>query len=173
MPYGLIVPKEKLLKTVWPDTFVEEGSLTRNISTLRKALGESPDDQKYIATFPKRGYRFVASVIMSEPPDTLLLGPQDSTSVSPEQPGNLQPPPLVGCDSRSCGAADDAIRAGRCLMREKAEKKSRAPSLPWSKALQFLEPVQHEHDLARADRVRAPDHHEAPVRENVVPRSRA
>jgi DNA-binding winged helix-turn-helix (wHTH) protein/tetratricopeptide (TPR) repeat protein len=93
---GRIVEKEKLLKTVWPDTFVEEGSLTRNISTLRKALGESPDDQKYIATIPKRGYRFVALVITSEAPDTLLLEPRDSTTVSREQPGTPQPPPLVG-----------------------------------------------------------------------------
>ena len=63
---GRILEKEKLLKTVWPDAFVEEGSLTRNISTLRKALGESPDDQRYIATVPKRGYRFVAAVTAGE-----------------------------------------------------------------------------------------------------------
>src|SRR5712691_1594305 len=59
---GRVVGKEELLKKVWPDTFVEEGSLSRNISALRKVLGESPDDQKYIQTIPKRGYRFVASV---------------------------------------------------------------------------------------------------------------
>src|ERR1700681_869284 len=59
---GRIVEKEDLLKRVWPDTFVEEGSLSRNISVLRKVLGESPDDQKYIQTIPRRGYRFVAAV---------------------------------------------------------------------------------------------------------------
>ena len=59
---GRILTKESLLKTLWPDSFVEEGSLTRNISTLRKVLGESPEDQKYITTVPKRGYRFVAEV---------------------------------------------------------------------------------------------------------------
>ena len=59
---GRTLEKESLLKTLWPDSFVEEGSLTRNISTLRKVLGESPDDQKYIMTVPKRGYRFVAQV---------------------------------------------------------------------------------------------------------------
>src|SRR5437868_2479913 len=51
---GRIVQKEELLRRVWPDTFVEEGSLARNISVLRKVLGESPDDQKYIQTIPKR-----------------------------------------------------------------------------------------------------------------------
>src|SRR4051794_34985990 len=60
---GRILEKENLLKKLWPDAFVEEGSLARNISTLRKALGESPHDPKYIVTVPKRGYRFVAKVI--------------------------------------------------------------------------------------------------------------
>ena len=56
------VSKDDLLKTVWPDTFVEEANLTQHISMLRKALGETPQDRRYILTVPGRGYRFVASV---------------------------------------------------------------------------------------------------------------
>jgi DNA-binding winged helix-turn-helix (wHTH) protein/thioredoxin-like negative regulator of GroEL len=59
---GRVLEKELLLNKLWPGTFVEEGSLARNISTLRKLLGGGRDDQKYIATIPKRGYRFVAEV---------------------------------------------------------------------------------------------------------------
>lgn len=68
---GRMVDKDELLKTVWPDTFVEEGSLTRNISLLRKTLGDAHGDPKggdpkveavYIETIPRRGYRFVAPV---------------------------------------------------------------------------------------------------------------
>lgn len=59
---GRVVDRDSLIRKVWPDAFVEEGSLSRNISTLRKALGEGPQDQKYIATIPKRGYRFVSPV---------------------------------------------------------------------------------------------------------------
>ncbi len=59
---GRILDKEDLLRQVWPDTFVEEVSLAKNISTLRKALGEGVDGQRYIETIPKRGYRFVAPV---------------------------------------------------------------------------------------------------------------
>ena len=59
---GHLVEKERLLKEVWGDAFVEEANLNRGISVLRKALGESSADQKYIETIPKRGYRFVASV---------------------------------------------------------------------------------------------------------------
>src|SRR5262245_14439087 len=49
------------METLWPDTFVEESSLTQNISLLRRALGESASEQ-FIETIPKRGYRFVADV---------------------------------------------------------------------------------------------------------------
>ena len=55
-----VLTKDELLQRIWGDTVVEEGGLTRNISILRKALGESPDDHRYIVTVPGRGYRFVA-----------------------------------------------------------------------------------------------------------------
>ena len=57
-----IVTKEDMLKTVWPDTFVEEANLTRNIFLLRKALGETPQDHQYVVTVPGRGYRFAEEV---------------------------------------------------------------------------------------------------------------
>ena len=57
-----MVTKDELLKQVWGDTSVEEGGLTRNVSMLRKALGEKPDDHQYIVTVPGRGYQFVAEV---------------------------------------------------------------------------------------------------------------
>jgi Tol biopolymer transport system component/DNA-binding winged helix-turn-helix (wHTH) protein len=57
-----ILTKDELLRQVWGDTIVEEGGLARNISVLRKVLGETPDDHQYIVTVPTRGYRFVAEV---------------------------------------------------------------------------------------------------------------
>lgn len=59
---GHILGKEEMMKQVWPDAMVEEANLTRNISTLRKALGENAGAPQYIETIPWRGYRFVASV---------------------------------------------------------------------------------------------------------------
>ena len=59
---GHLVEKDQLLKELWPDTCVEEANLNRGISVLRKALGESSGEQKYIETVPKRGYRFVGAV---------------------------------------------------------------------------------------------------------------
>jgi TolB-like protein/DNA-binding winged helix-turn-helix (wHTH) protein/lipoprotein NlpI len=58
---GETLTKDELMHRVWPDTVVEEGNLSRNISTLRKALGESPDEHRYIVTLPGLGYRFVAN----------------------------------------------------------------------------------------------------------------
>src|SRR5947209_8289521 len=59
---GRTLTKDELMGAVWPDTFVEEANLAHNISLLRKALGESPGEQHYIQTVPRRGYRFVAEV---------------------------------------------------------------------------------------------------------------
>lgn len=56
---GEAVGKDELLRLVWPETFVEEGSLAQNVSLLRKVLGDCPGSP-YIETLPRRGYRFVA-----------------------------------------------------------------------------------------------------------------
>ena len=57
-----VVTKEGLLEAVWPGTAVEENNLTQQISALRKALGDTQEEQSYIETIPRRGYRFVAQV---------------------------------------------------------------------------------------------------------------
>lgn len=59
---GEVVTKDDLIQNVWPNTFVEEANLSQNIFLLRKALGEKAQENRYIATVPGRGYRFVASV---------------------------------------------------------------------------------------------------------------
>lgn len=57
-----VLSRDELLAAVWPDVVVEEANLTQNISVLRKALGEEAGENRYIATIPGRGYRFVAEV---------------------------------------------------------------------------------------------------------------
>lgn len=59
---GGIVSKDELMEKVWPDTYVEESNLSQNIYTLRKTLGETPEGEGYIATVPRRGYRFAVPV---------------------------------------------------------------------------------------------------------------
>src|SRR6185295_1911371 len=67
---GEVLEKDDLLKHLWPDTVVEENNLARNISALRKALDEHPNEHRYILTIPGRGYRFVAEVKELESPDS-------------------------------------------------------------------------------------------------------
>lgn len=59
---GKVMEKDELMRAVWPDTVVEENNLNQNISTLRRVLGESRGENRYIATIPGRGYRFIATV---------------------------------------------------------------------------------------------------------------
>lgn len=59
---GRLLDKDTLLKTVWPDSFVEENNLADNIFKLRRVLGDGENGPRFIETVPKRGYRFVADV---------------------------------------------------------------------------------------------------------------
>ena len=84
---GHVIEKVELLERVWPNTFVEEATLTQNIFTLRKALGDSPNGHEYIETIPRRGYRFVAPVHLvnggrdlEEPTDLTSHGASPSIS---------------------------------------------------------------------------------------------
>ena len=63
--HGTLVSKRDLMSAVWPETTVEENNLDRNISAVRKALGEKSTGRQYIETVPRVGYRFIAQV--SEP----------------------------------------------------------------------------------------------------------
>ncbi len=60
---GEVVSKEELMTRVWPDVVVEENNLTKNISLLRKALGNGAELAEFIETIPKIGYRFRAEAL--------------------------------------------------------------------------------------------------------------
>src|SRR5215831_4589709 len=77
---GRVVEKERLMQEIWPDTAVEEGNLTTNISTLRKALEVGPDGRRYIQTLPRRGYRFVGQVSEVIDNGAELIVPEHSKS---------------------------------------------------------------------------------------------
>ncbi|HMD87008.1 MAG TPA: SUMF1/EgtB/PvdO family nonheme iron enzyme [Terriglobia bacterium] len=85
---GHLVDKDDLMKRVWPDTFVEEGNLTKNVFVLRRALGNGENGREYIETVPKRGYRFVARVA------AVVLNGEDQAIKSEPQPSALPAPPF-------------------------------------------------------------------------------
>ena len=81
-----VVTKEDLMKTVWPDTFVEEANLSRNIFMLRKALGERPQDHRYVVTVPGRGYRLAESVhLVAEDELSIIAADHSKVQVQVEE----------------------------------------------------------------------------------------
>lgn len=59
---GEVIPKERLIRAVWSDTFVTDWVLSRAISELRKVFADDAANPRYIQTLPKRGYRLIAKV---------------------------------------------------------------------------------------------------------------
>ncbi len=82
---GHLVEKGTLLDEIWGDAQVEEGNLVRNISLLRKALGEGENGERYIETIPKRGYRFVAQVkhVGEESTDSIVATEETQPEMGP------------------------------------------------------------------------------------------
>ena len=130
---GEVVPKDELLRRVWPDTFVEEANLSVNVSILRKALGEQSDGQPYIQTVARRGYRFVGHVEAAAVPsprtlavlpfrplavqdadEPLGLGLADALIASLSATGRIVVRPTTAV-RRYTGADVDPLEAGRQL----------------------------------------------------------
>ncbi len=97
---GHLVDKQELLGSVWPNSFVEENTLTRTIAILRRELGDSSRDSKIIETVPTRGYRFIAPVTLLEenrtatPNSEALTVPTNWQNVASEPNFLSQPPRL-------------------------------------------------------------------------------
>src|SRR5215469_6519070 len=79
--HGRMLLKEELMKALWPDSFVEESNLTQQVSMIRRALGESASDPRYIVTVPGRGYRFTGEVKISADSED-RLGTNGSTETT-------------------------------------------------------------------------------------------
>src|SRR4029078_7031742 len=78
---GRLVEKDALLKKVWPDVAVEEGNLTKGVFGLRQLLEEDAES-RYIETIPKRGYRFVATVVADSAAAPRAAPPESDTAAA-------------------------------------------------------------------------------------------
>jgi len=92
---GDVVEKDELMRSLWPDSFVEESNLTQNIYTLRKALS----DGDYIETIPRRGYRFVADVRQTDGATSDVIVVRETTRVSYEE--EYDPNDLADANART------------------------------------------------------------------------
>src|SRR6266404_707395 len=77
---GRVVTQDEILEALWSETYVNPEVLRKYIQELRKTLGDRPDNPEFIETLPKRGYRFVASVI-----DESAAEPTDSPTSLPTE----------------------------------------------------------------------------------------
>ncbi|MET4278387.1 putative ATPase/DNA-binding winged helix-turn-helix (wHTH) protein [Bradyrhizobium sp. F1.2.2] len=93
---GEVVDKRELIRRVWADVNVDEGSLRFHITTLRKALGDPGEGSRYVVNVPGRGYCFTAALLRAAPSE-------NRTSQPVASPRSL-PPPL----SKMIGR-DDAV----------------------------------------------------------------
>ena len=83
---GKVISKNKLLDEVWANTFVEESTLAQNISTLRRTLGKFDKDREFIATIPRRGYRFIEDVTeIASDEEELVVEKHSITHIVAEQ----------------------------------------------------------------------------------------
>jgi len=84
---GEVIGKKELIEAVWPETFVDEANLNQMIFLLRRAL-TTREGREYIATVPKRGYRFNDSVHTVEVPyrfEAIAVLPLANLSGDPSQ----------------------------------------------------------------------------------------
>lgn len=84
---GLVISKEELLTALWPGTIVSDGLLKTYIWEIRQALGEKLGSQKFIETIPRRGYRFIAEAVSSQP-SVVSSGEQSNVRGPTSEVGN-------------------------------------------------------------------------------------
>jgi DNA-binding winged helix-turn-helix (wHTH) protein len=65
-----LVSKDTLLDAVWPETAISDTVVRIAIGELRRALGDTAQAPRFIATIHRRGYRFLASVTVADPPES-------------------------------------------------------------------------------------------------------
>lgn len=75
-----LVTHDELLDALWHNTFVEPGVLRKYVLEIRKILDDTPSAPKFIQTFPKRGYRFIAPIAEEGP-----AAPADAIACAPHK----------------------------------------------------------------------------------------
>ncbi len=83
---GQPLGRESLIKSLWPNTVVEEANLNVHVSALRKVLADGSTEPQFIETLPRLGYRFIAPVIVTDSPEPSAAG----LLATPDAPGGNQ-----------------------------------------------------------------------------------
>jgi DNA-binding winged helix-turn-helix (wHTH) protein len=87
-----LVTKDMLLDAVWPETVITDAVVRIAIGELRRALGDTAQAPRFIATVHRRGYRFLAPVTVADAAAIQAVSASPPASLTPAAP----PPLLVG-----------------------------------------------------------------------------
>ena len=134
---GQLLEKDRLLTELWPGLVVEENGLTQTISALRGVLGETPGENRYLATVPGRGYRFVAVPVVGR---RLPAPPSPSHR---QEPAAIGPPAAVSAPRTRPRPRRTVVAAHRCDPRARRRARRRAPHL------QRIRPLARRHTRIR------------------------
>jgi DNA-binding winged helix-turn-helix (wHTH) protein/TolB-like protein len=146
--HGHIVEREELMRLVWPDTFVEEVNLAKNISILRKLLAEADPSTEYIQTIPKRGYRFAAEVRKAQEPlrETDVIAPPVQPATATSEPEALTQTPIANPRPRRIPQAVFALAlVAIMILSLQFNKKPNQVSIAVLPFRQLNTPPQNEH----------------------------
>ena len=117
-----VVEKEEVLRRIWPDAVVEESNLAQNVFTLRKALGDTPEGARFIATVPRRGYRFVAAVtpLRNGGPRAVAVAPSAASAPAADRASGWRAAVLVLIAAAAVALPLAGYLAGRRAVRQEA-----------------------------------------------------
>src|SRR5580704_8296740 len=79
---GQLVTQDEILEALWSETYVNPEVLRKYILEIRRALGDRPDNPEFVETVPKRGYRFVAPVLVESAAEPLAAATSPAIEVS-------------------------------------------------------------------------------------------
>lgn len=112
---GNLVSKQDLMTAVWPETAVEENNLDRNISTLRKALGEQSSGRPFIETVPRVGYRFLAPVTDTNSVSPPAIPVAEISTATRQEIRFCVTPDKVRLAYSTIGSGDPLVRVANCF----------------------------------------------------------
>ena len=121
---GEVVPKERLMQSVWPDTFVGDDVLTRCISELRRVFGDDVKEPRFIQTIPKSGYRLIAGVSSSAEHERPAATSRCQARDLPVRRTFASPLSARACSQAACSAD-----GGSCWTRRAPGGSPRQPTL--------------------------------------------
>jgi TolB-like protein len=83
-----VVSKDHMLAAVWGGRIVSESTLTSHINAVRKAIGDSGEEQQLLRTVPRKGFRFVGDVKEAQ-------DPARTSEIGPDTPADLSRPEAI------------------------------------------------------------------------------